>query len=185
MMVRFRCGKFRLRLAAFTLLEVMTSVVVIAILAVMGISTFGFLRAKAERAKCVRNLQGLYAAGASYLTDNGAWPQISTLDIEAPAFSKAWIQAFQPYGIGHVNWICATVQTAIGDPPYDPDEPRIDYLGTGFDDKPNSPWQWPTHPWFIERANAHGDGNLIIFTNGQIRSLDDMKKEARPIPTKP
>jgi len=172
-------GELQGNQSAFTLLELMTAIVVIGILGVMATSSFAFLRAKAERAKCVRNLQGLYAAGASYVTDNGGWPQISTLDIEAATFSKAWIEAFRPYGIGHVNWICATVQNGIGDPPHDPTDPRIDYLGTGFDDKPSSPWRWPTHPWFIERANAHGNGNLIIFANGQIKSIDDVKRDGR------
>lgn len=169
----------RRQLRAFTLLELLTVIVVIAILSVMAISSFGFLTAKAERAKCVRNLQGLYAAGSSYLMDNGSWPQIATVDLEAPAFSQSWIAAFKPYGIGYVNWVCATVQTTMGNPPKDPNKPRIDYFGTGFDEKPNSPWQWPTHPWFIERASVHGDGNLIILANGQVRSLDELSRTGR------
>lgn len=179
MEVPFHGAKFRLRRHAFTLMEVLTAIIVISILCLMLVTSFGFLRAKAERGGCVRNLQGLYAAATSYVTDNGSWPQISTIDIEAPEFSKAWIEAFRPYGIGRPNWVCATVQTAMGNPPNDPNEPRIDYFGTGFDDKPSSPWKWPTHPWFVERGDVHGDGNLIILTNGQVRSLSEMTKGAR------
>jgi type II secretory pathway pseudopilin PulG len=155
-------------------MELMTVITIISILSVMVFSTVGAIKGKAERGRCVGNLQGLYAAGVSYLTDHGSWPQIPADDIEDPNFARAWIAAFAPYQIGRVNWTCATVQKAIGNPPDDPDNPRIDYLPTSFNAQPSSPWQFPTHPWFIERADAHGDGNLIIFTNGQIHSLNDL-----------
>ena len=156
-------------------MELMTVITIISILAVMVFSTVGAIKGKAERGRCVGNLQGLYAAGVSYVTDHESWPQIPVTDLEDPNFAKAWIAAFEPYHIGYVNWTCGTVQRAMGNPAVDPNKPRIDYLPTSFNAQPNSPWRFPTHPWFIERADAHGDGNLIIFANGQVHSLNELK----------
>jgi prepilin-type N-terminal cleavage/methylation domain-containing protein len=160
---------------AFTLLEVLTVIVVICILAIMVFSSVASLRGKAERGQCVNNLQGLYAAGVSYLTDHGSWPQIPSNKIEDPSFARAWIEAFKPYHIGRPNWTCPTVQKTLGNPSEDPNEPRIDYIPTSFDSKPSSPWLYSTHPWFVERADAHGDGNMIILTNGQVHSLKSLE----------
>jgi type II secretory pathway pseudopilin PulG len=156
-------------------MELMTVIVIISILAVMLLSSIGAIRGKAERGKCVNNLQGLYAAGVSYLTDHDSWPQIPVSDVEEPNFARAWVAAFKPYHLGAPNWVCATVQKAIGDPSEDPNNPRIDYIPTSFDEKRSSPWQFPTHPWFIERGDVHGNGNLLILANGQVHALGDLQ----------
>ena len=43
-----------------------------------------------------------------------------------------------------------------------------------FDDKPTTPHKWPRQPWFIETANVHGNGNLIIFTDGSVGQSNDV-----------
>jgi hypothetical protein len=53
----------------------------------------------------------------------------------------------------------------------DPNNVRIDYAATTFDDKPLTPHQWPKQPWFAEGGDVHGHGNLIIFTDGSISDL--------------
>ena len=156
-------------------MELMTVIVIIGILSMMVFSSVSSIRSKAERARCVNNLQGLYAAGCSYLLDNESWPQIPTLDITTPDYAQAWMDAFKPYQIGTPNWTCETVQKSLGSPPFDPANPQIDYLPASFDARPSSPWLFPTQPWFIERADAHGSGNLLILTNGQIYTLNDLK----------
>ena len=51
---------------------------------------------------------------------------------------------------------------------------RLDYFPMSFDDKPTTPHQWPRQPWFVETANVHGHGNLIIFTDGSAGQTDDL-----------
>ncbi len=158
----------------FTLMELMTVMIIISILALMVFSSVAGIRGKAERARCVGNLQSLYTASASYLLDHESWPQVPTIDVEAPEFSQAWIDALTPYQISLPNWTCEAAQKLIG-VPADPNNPHIDYIPASFDPRPASPWRFPTQPWFIERADAHGDGNLLIFTNGQLHSLNELK----------
>ncbi len=164
-------------------MELMTVMVIISMLLCLTFPAFSYMKGRAERAKCVSNLHSLYAAGAAYLTDHGSWPQISTDDIDAPEYAQSWIEAFAPYKISRLNWICATIQREIGNPPYDDNtHARVDYFASPFDDKPTSPTQWPNHPWFIERGDMHGDGNMIIFTNGSVKTMNEAKKDAIALP---
>jgi hypothetical protein len=52
-----------------------------------------------------------------------------------------------------------------------PENARVDYVATPFDDKPTTPDQWPRQPWFAEVGDVHGHGKLIIFTDGGITDL--------------
>lgn len=166
--------------AAFTLLELVTVIVVISILAVLSIQSFAFLMERAQRVSCTNNLKSLYAAANSYVTDNQSWPQVSTADIHDPSYAQAWIDAFSHYQIRNINWICPSVQRLLNNPDYiQPDNVRIDYLSTPFDANPTSPARYPTQPWFIERADVHGDGNLMIFANGQVKSLNDVLRDGQ------
>ncbi len=162
-------------LGAFTLLELMTVIVIVAILITMLVPALRGLQGKAEMQNCVGNLKSLYAAGASYVTDQGHWPQIETKDAQRPTYALAWIAAFRPYKIEPVNWICPTVQRQLRGPDFlSPENARVDYLATPFDSSPRTAFKWPTHPWFMERGDVHGDGQLIIFANSEVKTLKEV-----------
>ncbi len=167
---------------AFTLLELLTVVVIIGILATMLLPAFRMLLGRAERQNCVSNLKSLYTAASSYVQDQGHWPQIETKDIQRPRYALAWIAAFKPYGIAEENWLCPTVQRQLRNPDIrKPDNARVDYLATPFDSGPRTPFKWPTHPWFVERGDVHGDGQMVIFTNSEVKSLKDIfRNPAQP-----
>ena len=166
----------------FTLMELLTVIVITGILMSMIIPIYTGLRGKAERGACAQNLYSLYAAGSAYVRDQGHWPQIPTKDIGKPAYSAAWVRAFEPYNIGEDNWACPTIKRMFGSAtagtkPLE-ERARIDYFATPFDDNPVSPTRYPTQPWFVERGDPHGDGNLLIFANGQLSSLGEYKRAA-------
>lgn len=169
---------YRSASGGFTLLELMTVVAVVAILCVMSIGAYQALTGKAQRASCQSNLRSLYAAAAAHVEDQGAWPQISTGDPERPAYAREWIDAFKSYGIGRVNWVCPSVQKILGNPDLE-ENVRVDYFGTRFGDAPRAAYEWPMHPWFMERGDVHGDGNLVIFANGRLLSISEVRKLAR------
>ncbi len=37
-----------------------------------------------------------------------------------------------------------------------------------------TPHKWPRQPWFIETGDVHGNGNLIIYTDGSIGETNDL-----------
>jgi hypothetical protein len=127
------------------------------------------------------NLKSLYTGTELYLQQNSQWPQVSA-DVSSEAgaqqFAIGWIAALQPFGITQKTWICPEIQDGIGNPDMtQPDNARLDYLPMPFDNKPTTPHQWPGQPWFIERGNAHGKGNLIIFTDGHIAAADELGQQ--------
>jgi prepilin-type N-terminal cleavage/methylation domain-containing protein len=161
------------RTRAFTLLEVLTVIVVIAILSTMVIGSYVSIRDKARRSACENNLRNLHVAMDSYLSDNdGIWPQVPANDLKDPNYPLQWISVLRPYKLAPVNWICPSVQAAIG---VDYNQyPRLDYLPTPFGNSPRAAYRFATQPWFVERADIHGDGNLLIFANGEMKSLNQV-----------
>jgi prepilin-type N-terminal cleavage/methylation domain-containing protein len=167
--------------AAFTLLELLTAVVVVAILATMVVGVVTTLRGKAESGNCASNLRNLYGGVATYMIDKEHWPQISTKNFGKTRYALDWIRALEPYGVTRKSWVCPAIQRASGHPDlYKDDNVRVDYFATPFDTRQNIPWQYPRQPWFIERGAMHGEGNLLIFSNGQVKSLKETVRDTPP-----
>src|SRR5881227_1453153 len=103
---------------AFTLIELLTVVVVMTILATMLTGVFADIRGRADRAKCVQNLKNLYTSAANYVAQQGAWPQIDPTagGTNRRIYAKAWIAALEPLGLSSINWICPTVQRVLDNP---------------------------------------------------------------------
>jgi type II secretory pathway pseudopilin PulG len=153
--------------------------VVIAILAALLLPILSGIRARAQRVQCTSNLRNLYIATESYLQQYGSWPQIGDDDSDTAEQDEAaaWIAALTPFGPTQKTWICPTIQALLHNPDLSKAEnARVDYIATSFDDKPTTPHQWPTQPWFIESADVHGHGNLIVFTDGSISDLKTVTK---------
>jgi prepilin-type N-terminal cleavage/methylation domain-containing protein len=158
----------------FTLLEILVVLVIIGILVTLSFPVLSAMRARAQRAQCTANLRSLYVAAESFIQQNGSWPQILVSDSDSgeEEYARAWIEALKPFGPTQQTWICPTIQNLLHNPDLSrPENVRIDYVATTFDDKPMTPHQWPRQPWFAEAGDAHGNGNLIIFTDGSISDL--------------
>lgn len=161
---------------AFTVLELLTVVVVISILAVMLFPIIGSLRERGEKVKCISNLRSLHIAANTYIQAKGNWPQIGSalMATDNKEYARLWIAALAPFGITEQVWVCPTVQRLSGAPDLkDPQHRRVDYIATPFDDKQFTPFKWAAQPWFAERG-SHGDGNLVIFADGSVKSLGDI-----------
>jgi len=186
--VRVRASRRRpqeRRQTAFTLLEVFTVVVIIAILAALLLPVFSSLRSRAQRVQCTANLRSLYLAANVYVQQNGSWPQITMSDSDTAEqdYANAWIAALAPFGPTQKTWICPTIQGLVGNPDLsNPQNVRVDYIAMTFDDKPTTPYLWPRQPWFAELGDVHGHGNLIVFADGSISDLQTVAANASPAP---
>ncbi len=161
---------------AFTLLEVIISILIVAIVATMLLPVIGAFQARAERVKCTANLRNLHVAANLYVQEHRMWPQVAiSARMDPGTVAGLWIDAFQPYGLTQINWICPTIQRTLQSPDLsNPENARIDYAATNFDSKQQSPFLYSTQPWFIESGNMHGDGNLIIFPDGHVSTLNEL-----------
>ena len=168
----------------FTLLELLVTVVIIGILVTLALPLLAKLRARAERTQCTANLKSLHVGAQLFMQEKQYWPQIrlsAQTSNGLEDFAKSWIAELAPYGPSPKTWICPTLQNAAGKPDYTkPGNERLDYVPTRFDDKPTTPFDLGTPdtakktvpvPWFSERYNAHGNGNLIIFADGSVTDL--------------
>jgi len=151
----------------------MTVIVIMLIFATLSISAYSYLQNRADRASCISNLQNLYTANNAYLVDHDYfWPQIPTDSPLNPVYAQAWVKLLTPYQLGPLNWICPTVQRSLGNPDYrDPTKSRVDYVAVPFSAEKYICFRWPTQPWFVENGAGHGDGPMLVMTNGQILSL--------------
>ena len=168
---------------AFTLLELLTVIAIVGILAVILLPAIWNAKSRAQRAQCTANLRNLYLATESYIQQNGGWPQISGTDSDTDERDEAvaWIAALKPFGPTEKTWICPTIQELMQNPDYmKAENVRVDYIATPFDDKPTTPHQWPRQPWFVESGDVHGNGNLIVFTDGSISDLNTVAPKTSP-----
>lgn len=173
-----------LRDQGFTLLELLVVVAIVAILSALIFIGVRSLTSRAQRLQCTANLRSLYIAANSFVQQNGSWPQIASSPgggDEGVQYAKDWIAALRPFGPTEKTWICPTMQSAMGSPDYTaPGNERVDYVAMPFDDKPMTPHQWPRQPWFVERGDVHGNGNLVVFTDGSISDLKTIAAGAAP-----
>jgi type II secretory pathway pseudopilin PulG len=163
-------------------MEMAIVIAIIAILALFLIPLIEKLREHAQRVQCMANLRNLHVAAAQYVQDNNQWPQIvsGSEDEEDAGYAQEWIAALVPYHVEKKGWICPTLQNVLGNPDYNSTgNERVDYFGMPFDDKPMTPYQWPRQPWFVEAANVHGHGQLIIFTDGSISDMKTVLAESK------
>jgi type II secretory pathway pseudopilin PulG len=168
---------------ALTLIELLTVIGVVAVFAALLVPVTSAMRARAQRAQCTANLRNLYNAANLYVQQNGSWPQISMEDggdNNFQDYARGWVAALAPFGPTQQTWICPTIQNRMGNPRYwEPDNVRIDYYAMAFGDKPMSPHKCGRHPWFVETADVHGHGNLVIFADGSVSDLKTVRSSPR------
>jgi type II secretory pathway pseudopilin PulG len=167
---------------AFTVLELASVVLVIAILSVMAMPVYQQVLIRSARSKCMENLRNLHVAANLYVQEHHSWPQIKNDGISRSVLATKWIARLQPYGLDQINWICPTIQQLMGNPDLsNPNNVRVDYTATPFDSNPRTPYRWAKQPWFVENGNMHGNGNLIVFPDGHIEQMNDVLREQSAI----
>jgi type II secretory pathway pseudopilin PulG len=165
-------------LGAFTLVELLAVICILVLLAALLIPNFGKIVAKAQEARCMSNMRTIHSALSTYLNDNGnIWPQGPAPDAGS-AWSQFWITTLGKQGIPAKTWQCPTLQSMLGSANASPSETvSIHYIPTMFSAIPGLARRWPGQPWLIERADAHGNGALICFTDGSIKPFNKVLAE--------
>lgn len=164
--------------SGFTLLEILGVLVIIAILALALVPQYKRLLANAAQATCMANMRSIHVGLGGYLADHReVWPQ-GPEAFAGAEWAEFWIRTLEEQGIPQKTWECPAIRRALGNPAREPiTENSIHYVPTMFDGLPGTARRWPTQPWLVERANAHGNGALICFTDGSVKPFNQVMAE--------
>lgn len=151
---------------------------VLTILVALAIPEYPKWMAKADQARCMGNMRSLHVGLSGYLNDHqNIWPQGPSPE-QADQWAQFWVGTLEKQGIPASTWECRTIRRMLDNPPQKPISASVvHYLPTMFDDLPGTARRWPTQPWLVERADAHGNGALLCFTDGSIKPFNKVLAE--------
>lgn len=162
------------RPGAFTLLEVAVVLLVIAIISILLLPAYKPIIERAQEAVCASNMRSIRLALDGYLQDHKlVWPQGPAPQTQE--WAVYWLATLAPYDIKERTWQCPSIRGYMKEAGRK--EFGLHYVPTTFDPTPNIAHRWPTQPWLIEIADAHGKGPLICFPDGSVKSFSKVLAE--------
>lgn len=164
--------------SGLTLVEIVFVAAILIILAALVVPEYPKLLAKASQAKCMANMRALHVGLSHYLDDHeNVWPQGPSPEAGA-AWARFWIRTLESVDVPAATWECPAIRRMMGNPSREEiTSDSIHYSPTMFDDLPGTARRWPTQPWLVERADAHGNGALLCFTDGSIKPFNKVLAE--------
>lgn len=158
---------------AYTLVEILVTMVIIAVLAAIAVPSYRAQRRSAEKAVCISQMRVIHVALDNFMLDKHHWPQIPDkyfyVDDEAD-FWKWWILTLEPYGAGENVWLCPSDKLQRESA----DEYNGSYMPAKFDAHNSTPYRWAGQPWLVERGKLHKQGAHIMFPDGSIRNSSEV-----------
>ena len=164
----------RPRRCGFTLTELLVSIGIIAILATLTVQGYSKVAASVAKGKCISNLRNLHVSFATYVQDNGYWPQQPDFESAySQQYQDWWLTTMDPYTKSREIWKCPLLKKYGA---YDSKGKKLEihYTPTRFDARPTTPYRWEKQPWLIEVSNIHGNGPLLLMPDGSVRNLTDL-----------
>lgn len=153
----------------FSLLEIIAVLAIVSILSLLILPNYGRIVASAQEAICASHMRQIRVALGQYLADHeNIWPQ-APVDGTEQQIQEFWFATLKPYDISEKTWQCPTISSKLGREGRE--NVAMHYAPTAFDTTPDIANRWPTQPWLIEVADAHGQGPLICFPDGSVKSF--------------
>lgn len=165
------------------MIELFVSIGILAILATIILIGWQRIVASSAKVKCMENMRSLHVSLNSYVQDKGHWPQVPPeIDVNSAsddsAYEDWWLEELKDFGGTPEVWQCPIIKRTVSSK--DPKgRPKIHYTPTPFDSKPMTPYRWSTQPWLVEIGNIHGNGALLIFPDGSIKTINDILPGSR------
>lgn len=160
--------------SAFSLLEILVVVGIVALLVALAFPISGKFLARAKKAKCISQMKAIHGGLSGYVTDVGHWPQMEEgkVGYSEDEFFKFWVISTEPYGLDKEVWLCPSDAGYHSLAKEQEGEYIGSYVPTRFDKKPQRPFQY-NQPWLLERGNFHGRGCHILMPDGSVTDSQD------------
>ncbi len=157
------------------MIELIVVIAIIATLVAVGTTVSGRMKAAAEEAACTSNMRSLHVGFASYVNDNGEWPQLPDEVFNSSDQERGWefwVKSLEPYEIEQKTWLCPTEWNGhvinLEEDQYP--EYWSSYSPTPFEGGSSLPFKWINQPWLSEKGDFHGNGVKLIMPNGNIKT---------------
>lgn len=162
------------KLSGFTLVELLVTIGIIALLAAVSAPLLETFRAKARKAKCITHLRTIHAGLLGFHTDKGHWPQMEEgrFDFKEDEFFEFWVRSTEPYGVSRDTWTCPSDKQLEHMSKRERDQYIGSYVTTRFDKKAQTPFRW-NQPWVMERGNFHGRGSHMLLPDGSVHDTSN------------
>ena len=165
-----------MRKEAFTLLELLVTIAVIAVLLTIGFAAGGRMQEKAKRAKCMTQIRSFHSSLSSAVIDRGEWPQLPLQNGEqwdGEKYYQWWSYELGKYGMGREVWVCPSDRGTIqrlrnstdGDENF-----HGSYAISNFQPGAKTPFRY-NQPWVVERGAYHKTvGGHILMPDGSVET---------------
>jgi len=168
---RLKCWSEKGCCWGFTLLELLVSIGIVAVLLSISAPVYSRFKSKAHQAACISNLRALHGALSSALQDQGHWPQppLHEGEWDESRYVEWWITETEKYGASENTWRCPADKRILEMEKMNSDKDHFNasYFASKFDDNPNSPFRY-NQPWVVERAGHHGNGGHVVMPDGSV-----------------
>lgn len=148
--------------------ELLVVLAIVAILAVVTIPISGYMRARAEKVKCIGNLRVLHSSLGSYTNDRGHWPQDPADYSDENEYWGWWIEELEGYGMAEETWACPAERRdrLIEE---EPGAKVVSYIPTDFGPEQNAAYRYAGQPWAMEIGSPHDEAAHLLFPDGSVR----------------
>lgn len=177
---------------AFTLVELMVTITIVALLTVMAFEGYSIWVRKAESVACVKKIANFGKGLQGHVTEFNQWPQEETMpgyNAGSPDEDRLWdwwYQTLKKQGIGVDDWYCPSdIALRKQEEEVDEKEGKTEggfrgairnpsYIPAKFGPGPYAPYEVPNHPWAIE-SRGHYDGTNKVMPNGTVQKEMNFK----------
>lgn len=170
-----------------TIPELLTVVVILALLMIVSFQGYGIFRQKAEIVDATTKLKNMHAALQNYLTTKQTWPHEPD-NVPDAALWKWWMAEMKPFGLSQMDWFSnAHLRLVNGlrkqEGQSQEESSEIDklekmefpsFLPSNFEDYDDA-YESKNHPWAMETGEYHGDaGILSVMPNGVVQKMPSL-----------
>jgi len=179
---------------AFTLIELMLVITIVAILVALSLVSYSHFRAKAETVDTINKLKGMHAALSLYIVDKQTWPQEPSddeVEVNDDVLWEWWKDEMKPYGIGEQDWYSTAHLRVLNRQLKESGSKAVNLNEMGkeeelkfpsiipgnFDPGPTEPFRYEGQPWVSETGEYHGDeGIYTIMPSSAIHKMPTMSQ---------
>ncbi|RYD38484.1 MAG: type II secretion system protein [Verrucomicrobiaceae bacterium] len=172
----------------FTFPELLTTLVILAILMVAAFQGYSKLRQRAEKVDTITKLKNMYTALTGYVADKHDWPH-EPEDADHEQLWEWWMNTMKPWGLQQDAWFSSAHLRVVNRQRKESGQKTVEMSEMGKDSGLKIPSFFPGkfddydeayssryQPWVSETGEYRGDseGHMVITPGGTVSTMPSM-----------